>query len=277
MYSPLIPPAAFPRAQPPQAHGLRDRALARRHLLVSLLRQPRRGGGTRDRRRSDRHRRARGHGDADEVDGNCLGPSGLPGRGGGRARRQVQDLARSKRNLRLRKLRGNCGKGASSWRLDNSPSKSRADGKPTSTLFWAALICGPLQHLDAHRLRPGLALELERLALGRIEVRSLAEAVTLDQSSCFASSFDSIQSISQVKHHQATHPLAIPAGLHALRIDPHNAGGAIAAVDRTVHHDARRTPGLCRYFRNHMKMRGVVSSRPSRHSATPFSIVSRKL
>jgi len=148
----------------------------------------------------------------------------------------------------------------SSWRPDNSPSKSRADGKPTSTLFWAALICGPLQHLDAHRLRPGLALELERLALGRIEVRSLAEAVTLDQSSCFASSFDSIQSISQVKHHQATHPLAIPAGLHALRIDPHNAGGAIAAVDRTVHHDARRTPGLCRYFRGHLKMRGVMSS-----------------
>src|ERR1700730_6238568 len=147
----------------------------------------------------------------------------------------------------------------SPWRPDNSPSKSRADGKPTSTLFWAALICGPLQHLDAHRLRPGLALELERLALGRIEVRSLAEAVTLDQSSCFASSFDSIQSISQVKHHQATHPLAIPAGLHALRIDPHNAGGAIAAVDRTVHHDARRTPGLCRYFRGHLKMRGVVS------------------
>ena len=35
-------------------------------------------------------------------------------------------------------------------------------------------------------------------------------------------------------HHQATHPLAIPAGLHALRIDPHNAGGAIAAVDQTV-------------------------------------------
>ena len=39
--------------------GLRDRALARRHLLVGLLRQPRRGGGGRDRRRSDRRRRAR--------------------------------------------------------------------------------------------------------------------------------------------------------------------------------------------------------------------------
>jgi hypothetical protein len=36
-------------------------------------------------------------------------------------------------------------------------------------------LCGPIQHLDAHRLRPGLALELERLALGRIEVRSLAD------------------------------------------------------------------------------------------------------
>ena len=43
---------------------------------------------------------------------------------------------------------------------------------------------------------------------------------------------------------QAKHPLAIPAGLHALRIDPHNAGGAIAAVDPTLHHDARRNPTL---------------------------------
>ena len=73
--------------------GLRDRALARRHLLVGLLRQPRRGGGGRDRRRPDRRRRARRDGDADGVDGNGLGPSGRPGRGGGRARRQVQDLA----------------------------------------------------------------------------------------------------------------------------------------------------------------------------------------
>jgi len=63
----------------------------------------------------------------------------------------------------------------SSWRLDNSPSKSRADESRQSTLFWAAHICGPMQHLDAHRLRPGLALELERLALDRIEVRSLAD------------------------------------------------------------------------------------------------------
>ena len=73
--------------------GLRDGALARRHLLVGLLRQPRRGGGGRDRRRSDRRRRARHDGDADGVDGNRLGPSGRPWRSGGRARRQVQDLA----------------------------------------------------------------------------------------------------------------------------------------------------------------------------------------
>jgi len=39
---------------------------------------------------------------------------------------------------------------------------------------------------------------------------------------------------------------------------PTNAAGAIAAVDRTVHHDARRTPGLCRYFRSHLKMKGVM-------------------
>ena len=60
--------------------GLRDGALARRHLLVGLLRQPRRGGGGRDRRRSDRRRRARRDGDADGVDGNRLGPSGRPWR-----------------------------------------------------------------------------------------------------------------------------------------------------------------------------------------------------
>ena len=29
-----------------------------------------------------------------------------------------------------------------------------------------------------------------------------------------------------------THPLAIPAGLHALRIDPHNAGGAMPLIER---------------------------------------------
>ncbi len=73
--------------------GLRDGALARRHLLVGLLRQPRRGGRGRDRRRPDRRRRARRDGDADGVDGNGLGPSGRPCRGSGRARRQVQDLA----------------------------------------------------------------------------------------------------------------------------------------------------------------------------------------
>ena len=58
--------------------GLRDGALACRHLLVGLLRQPRRGGGGRDRRRPDRRRRARPDGDADGVDGNCLGSSGRP-------------------------------------------------------------------------------------------------------------------------------------------------------------------------------------------------------
>ena len=47
-----------------------DGAMARRRLLVGLLRQPRRGGGRRDRRRSDRRRRARGDGGADGVDGN---------------------------------------------------------------------------------------------------------------------------------------------------------------------------------------------------------------
>ena len=49
-------------------------ALAHRHLLVGLLRQPRRGGRGRDRRRSDRRRRARhdaGADGADGVDGKC--------------------------------------------------------------------------------------------------------------------------------------------------------------------------------------------------------------
>ena len=58
--------------------GVRDSALACRHLLVGLLRQPRRGGGGRDRRRPDRRRRARHDGDADGVDGDRLGPSGRP-------------------------------------------------------------------------------------------------------------------------------------------------------------------------------------------------------
>jgi hypothetical protein len=72
----------------------------------------------------------------------------------------------------------------------------------------------------------------------------------------------------RVKHRQATHPLAVPPGPHALRVDPHHAGVAVAAFDRGVRHDARRTPALCRYFRGHLKMRGVmrvVTALPLRH------------
>ena len=63
--------------------GVRDGALAHRHLLVGLSWQPRRGGGKRDRRRPDRHRRARRDGNAVGVDGDGLGPSGRPCRGSG--------------------------------------------------------------------------------------------------------------------------------------------------------------------------------------------------
>ena len=63
--------------------GLRNRAVARRHVLVGLLRQSRRGGGGSNRRRSDRRRRACDDGDADGVDGNRLGASGRPCRGSG--------------------------------------------------------------------------------------------------------------------------------------------------------------------------------------------------
>jgi hypothetical protein len=52
---------------PPASARLRDGALARRYLLVGLLRQPRRGGGGRDRRRPGRHRRARVQGAAEGV------------------------------------------------------------------------------------------------------------------------------------------------------------------------------------------------------------------
>jgi hypothetical protein len=63
--------------------GLRDRALAGRHLLVGLSRQPRQCGGDRDRRRPDCRHRARRHGEAHGVDGNRLGTPGRPRRGGG--------------------------------------------------------------------------------------------------------------------------------------------------------------------------------------------------
>jgi hypothetical protein len=62
--------------------------------LVGLLRQPRRGGRGRHRRRPDHRRRARHHGDRDGVDGNGLGASEYPRGNGGRACRQVQNLAR---------------------------------------------------------------------------------------------------------------------------------------------------------------------------------------
>ena len=61
--------------------SLRDGAVVRRHLLVGLLRQSRRGSGERDRRRPDRHRVARRDGSADGVDGDGIGPSGRPCRG----------------------------------------------------------------------------------------------------------------------------------------------------------------------------------------------------
>ena len=62
---------------------------------------------------------------------------------------------------------------------------------------------------------------------------------------------------------KATHPFAVPPGLHALRVDPHHARVALAAVDRAVRHDSRRTPRLCRRFRGHLKMRGVMRFRVS--------------
>ena len=46
--------------------------------------------------------------------------------------------------------------------------------KPTSILFGAVRICGLIRHLDAHHMRPSLALKVQRLALGRIKVRRLA-------------------------------------------------------------------------------------------------------
>jgi hypothetical protein len=67
----------------PLGDGLRDSHVASRHLLVGLLRQPRRGGGERNRRRLDRRRRARHDGQAGGVDGNRLRPSWRPCRGSG--------------------------------------------------------------------------------------------------------------------------------------------------------------------------------------------------
>jgi hypothetical protein len=56
-------------------------------------------------------------------------------------------------------------------RRNNLPFSRRR--KPTSILFEVVPICGLMRHLDAHHLRSRLALELQRLALGRIKVRSL--------------------------------------------------------------------------------------------------------
>ena len=53
-----------------------------------------------------------------------------------------------------------------------------------------------------------------------------------------------IRSIPQVKHHQAAHSLAVPAGLHALRSDPQYAGPATVAAGRAVRRYAHRTPRI---------------------------------
>ena len=92
--------AGYPARQPAAhggfrtlGHGLRDRAMAGRHLRRRLCGQPRRGRRQRHRGRSgglchpfaDRY--------ADRVDGNRLGPSGRPRRGGRGEGAQVQGLA----------------------------------------------------------------------------------------------------------------------------------------------------------------------------------------
>lgn len=60
-----------------------------------------------------------------------------------------------------------------------------------------------------------------------------------------------------VKHHQAAYPLVIPARLYVIRIDPHNIGGAIAAFDRSVHHDIGRNPRVPHDFAGRLKKRKV--------------------
>ena len=73
--------------------SLRDGVMARRHFLVGLLQQPRRGGRERDRGRPGRCRCPRGDGGAGGVDGNGDGSSGRPCGGSRGTRRQVEDLA----------------------------------------------------------------------------------------------------------------------------------------------------------------------------------------
>ena len=54
---------------------------------------------------------------------------------------------------------------------------------------------------------------------------------------------------------------------------PDNAGAALVPFDRTVRHDARRTPGLFRNFRDHLKMRGMLRL-PKGLALTRFDVCS---
>jgi hypothetical protein len=93
--------AARDRADAASAHGrfcdlgdgVRDGALAHRHLLVGLLWQPRRGDSGRDRRRFDRHRCADVHGRADDVDRDGHGPARPAWSHCGGESHECQDLA----------------------------------------------------------------------------------------------------------------------------------------------------------------------------------------
>jgi len=72
-----------------------------------------------------------------------------------------------------------------------------------------------------------------------------------------------LRSPSQVKHHPAPHPLAVPTGLHALRPHPEYARTATGPTCRALRRDARRAASLRRYFRSGVKMRGAVRYNPS--------------
>ena len=72
---------------------------------------------------------------------------------------------------------------------------------------------------------------------------------------------------SQVQHDQATHSLAVPSGLHALRPHPDHARTPATAPGRAVRRNAGRTARVRRDVRCYLKMRGVLRAQPGKGAA----------
>ncbi|MGO8740047.1 hypothetical protein [Rhodoblastus sp.] len=66
---------------------------------------------------------------------------------------------------------------------------------------------------------------------------------------------------SQIKYRQAPHTFAVPAGLHALRVDPEHAGNPAAAPGRAIYIIYKSKQHLVSDIHGHLKNEGIAEGR----------------